>query len=60
MPEYEITLKWVGKGKKPSYVETDYGFGVNPPIVIRAKNKRQAIRMLKLPKTIKIRKIERV
>lgn len=58
--EYEIMLKWVGKGKKPHYAYTEYGFGVNPPIVRRASNKRNALKQLKLPSTVKVRSIKRV
>jgi len=58
--EYEITLKYIGKGKKPSYTETDYGFGMNPPIVLRATNKKNAIKKLILPKTVRIKNIKKV
>ena len=60
MYEYEITLKYIGKGKKPRYIHTEYGFGVNPPIVVHAKNIANAKKQLKLPSTVKIRKIKRI
>jgi hypothetical protein len=57
MNEYEITLEYVGNRKQPKYIETEYGFGINPPIVVRAKNKTEAIKQLRLPKTVRIEKI---
>ena len=57
--DYEFTFKHVGKGKKPKYTHTEPGFGFNPPLVIRAKNKENAKKQLKLPKTVKIANIER-
>lgn len=51
--EYEITLKHVGR-KKPRYVESEYGFGMNPPIVVHAKSKKKALAQLRLPKVVKI------
>ena len=58
--EYEITLKYIGKGKEPRYVETDYGFGDNPPVVIHAYSITEARNRMKkeLPKTIQIRGIK--
>ena len=40
-------------------MDTEYGFGANPPIVVHAKNKRAAIGQLKLPKRVKVVRIER-
>ena len=60
MNEYEIELKYVGKGKRPAYTYSDYGFGTNPPIVVKAKSKADAIKKLKLPKTVKFRKIKKI
>jgi len=60
MNEYEITLKYVGKGKKPHYVHTEYGFGMNPPISVRAKNIVNAKKQLNLPSTVKIKKIKKI
>ena len=57
--DYEISLKWVGRGRKPAYTRTEYGFGMNPPISIRAKSKSLALKQLKIPKTVKVAKIER-
>jgi hypothetical protein len=56
MPEYEIELDYVCK-KKPAYVKTEYGFGTNPPIVVHAKSKTQAIEKLRLPKCVKVKNI---
>lgn len=58
--EYEIKLKYIGKGKRPLYTYSDYGFSRNPPIVIRARNKKNAKQHLKLPKTVKIISIKKV
>lgn len=58
--QYEITLKWVGKGKQPDYLENEYGFGTNPPIVLSGKNEKSVRNKLKLPKDIKIHEIELV
>lgn len=57
---YEITLKYVGKGKEPQYVETDYGFGGNPPVVIHAYTVTDARKQMEkgLPKTVQIRSIK--
>jgi hypothetical protein len=54
MPEFEIALRWTGKGRKPRNMENDYGFVEygNPPIVLHAKSKRAARLMLKLPKNV--------
>ena len=60
MNTYEVTLKYVGKGKKPHYTYTEYGFGTNPPISIRAKNKENAKKQLDLPSTVKIASIKKV
>lgn len=60
LKEYEIYLKYVGKGKRPAYTHSDYGFGVNPPIVIRARTKKGALKKLKLPSTVKVRRIKKV
>ena len=60
MHQYEINLTWHGKGKSPKYTHTEYGFGMNPPIVVNALNMRNARKQLKLPKIVKIRKIVRV
>jgi len=60
MHQYEINLVRRGKGKSPKYTHTEYGFGMNPPVVINAKNKQNALKQLKLPKIVKIRKIVRV
>lgn len=57
--EYEITLQYIGK-KKPSYIDTEYGFGINPPIVIHAKNEKEAVSQLRLPKTVKIAEIVKI
>lgn len=57
--EYEITLEYVGR-KKPFYVDSEYGFSNNPPIVIHAKNKKEAIAQLRLPKTVKVAEIIKV
>lgn len=58
--QFEVELKWVGKGKKPKYATLDYGFETNPPIVINANNKKNALKKLKLPKTVKVKRIIRV
>lgn len=57
---YEIDLKWVGKRKPPYSLESQYGFGSNPPITVSAESISAARRSLRLPKTIKIRKIKKV
>lgn len=59
MPEYEIELDYVCK-KEPAYLKTEYGFGNNPPIVIHAKSKTQAIGKLRLPKCVKVKNIRRL
>jgi hypothetical protein len=60
MHQYEISLAWRGKGRIPKYTRTEYGFGMNPPVVINAKNKQNALKQLKIPKIVKIKKIVRV
>ena len=57
--QYEITLEYIGK-KKPQYIETEYGFGMNPPIVINARGEQEAISQLRLPKTVKIAQIVKI
>ena len=57
--EYEITLEHIGR-KKPQYIETEYGFGMNPPIVVHAKSKEEALKQLRLPKTVKVVEIVKV
>lgn len=54
--EYEIRLKYVGKGKEPQYVETDLGFGMNPPHPIQAYSVSDARKQMEkcLPKTVRI------
>lgn len=37
----------------------EYGFGVNPPIVLCAKSAKNAIKQLKLPKDIKVHSVKR-
>ncbi len=59
MYDYEITLKWVGPGKRPQYTHNEYGFDPNPPIGVTASNKQNALKKLKLPKTVKVSKVER-
>jgi len=55
--QYEIELKdTTGKDRFPD----DYGFGVNPPIVLCAKSRKDAIRQLRIPKSVKIVKVKRV
>ena len=58
--DYEITLKYVGKGKTPQYVETDLGFGMNPPHPIRAYSVSDARKQMEkvLPQTVKIQSIK--
>ena len=60
MNEYEITLEYIGKGRKPAHTATEYGFGINPPIVVKARDEKEAIAQLKLPKTVKISSIQKV
>jgi hypothetical protein len=60
MPEFEVTLKWVGKGRPPYYTETNYGFGVNPPIIFEAEDEEDARRQLRLPRTVTVEKVRRV
>jgi hypothetical protein len=60
MATYEVMLKYVGKGKTPRFAKIGYGFGMNPPISVRAKNMVSAKKMFELPKTVKIQKIKRV
>lgn len=55
LKEFEIRLK-VTKGEEPN----EFGFFPNPPIVVRAKNKKTARRKLRLPKRVKIRSIKEV
>ncbi|KXH75954.1 MAG: hypothetical protein AM326_08295 [Candidatus Thorarchaeota archaeon SMTZ-45] len=57
---FEVEFEWVGKGKSPSSLEGEYGFGINPPITIQAKSISDAKRQFKLPKSIAIRKITKV
>jgi hypothetical protein len=59
MYDYEITLKYIGKGKRPQYTHDEYGFDPNPPIGVRAMNKKNALKQLKLPKTVKVVRVER-
>jgi len=59
MHEYEVTLRHVGL-RKPRYASQEYGFGDNPPIVIFAKNRKAALRRLKLPKMVEVKAIKRV
>ena len=53
--DYKITLKYVGKGKTPQYVENNLGFGMNPPHPIRAYSVSDARKQMEkgLPKTVK-------
>ena len=60
MAQYEIKLRFIGKGIKPKYIEKEYGFSGNPPIVINAKNSKEVKTKLKLPKNVKISSIRRV
>ena len=57
MHEYEIMLEWVGKTEDKPFLE--YGFGGNPPIVVRAENTHAALRKVKLNKNIKVKSIKR-
>lgn len=36
----------------------EYGFGVNPPIVLCAKDKSDAVAQLKLPKNVKVLRVK--
>ena len=54
---YEVTLEYVGKGE-PHYIHTEYGFGMNPPITISAKDIEDVKRQLELPSTVKIRRVQ--
>jgi hypothetical protein len=56
--EYEVTFEWVGKGERPVYLDTEYGFGMNPPIVVFGRDKKEALRTLKLPGSVKVRAIK--
>src|SRR4030042_543976 len=53
MKQYEITLE----SNNPKDL-TEYGFGDNPPIVIMAHSQQEALSKLKLPKNVKVKKIE--
>lgn len=53
--QFEIRLR--GGGGR---FDSDYGFGMNPPIVIHARSKAEALKQLKLPKTVKVLKVEEV
>ena len=57
--EYEIEVKWVGS-RPPRFVEAEYGFAGNPPIVVHAKNKREARKKLRLSRNVRIVRITRV
>ena len=57
--EYEITLEYTGR-KKPLYVESEYGFSPNPPIVVHAKNKKEAMEQLRLPKNVKVAEVIKI
>lgn len=54
--QFEITLREVNGTEK---FVNEYGFGDNPPIIICAKNKKDARNKLKLPKGVKIVSIEK-
>jgi hypothetical protein len=52
--DFEFTLEWVGKGRMPARLESEYGFGTNPPVIIRAETLGKAKKQLNLPKNIRI------
>lgn len=52
MREFEIELV-ADSGEEPD----DYGFFPNPPIIVYAKNKVEALRKLDLPVGIRVKKI---
>ena len=55
--QYEIGLRdATGKDR----FDDEYGFGMNPPIVLCAKSKKDAENQLKLPQGVEIVKIEKV
>lgn len=58
--EFEITLKWTGKGEAPDWLYDEYGFGVNPPIVVDAADEEKAKELLDLPANVAVATIERV
>ncbi len=59
--QYEIYLDAKSKSlKKKLEAMDEYGFEPNPPIVIDANSKKEAIKKLALPKGIFIREIKRV
>lgn len=58
--EYEVDLEWIGEGDTPKYLENEYGFGYNPPIVVHAKSITDVKKQLSLPSSIKIKKIAKV
>lgn len=60
MNEYEITLEYIGKGEEPKHTVTEYGFGINPPIVVKARDEKEAIEQLKLSETVKVNSIKKV
>ena len=59
MKEYEVELKYVGRKRTPpQYTHSEYGFGMNPPVVLHARSVSAAKRQLDLPKTVQISKIK--
>jgi len=58
--QYEVAFEWVGRGKRPAYVASEYGFGSNPPAVIYGKSKEEALATIKLPKTVRVAWIGKV
>lgn len=53
--QFEVSLS--GGGGR---FDSDYGFGMNPPIVVNAKSRAEAMKKLQLPKGVKVRKVEEV
>jgi hypothetical protein len=59
MSQYEITLRYVGNNP-PEYMEDEYGFGDNPPIIVNADSRKEALRMLRLPRRVRVKTCKKV
>lgn len=60
MKNYEITLEDIGRTGQWEEMSEEYGLGLNPPIVIQAKSKKEALSKLCLPKDVSVKTILRV
>jgi hypothetical protein len=57
--QYEAEFEYTGRGH-PAWLDDAYGFGNNPPVVIDAKNKKEARNHIFTTHFVKLKSLKKV